>query len=160
MNLGRAGRRRVRGGKMKSQRGTNLVEQALTITFLCSIMFGIIDCARLMYAYHFVANAAREASRYASVRSASSGTPVNNGNLQSLVRTVPGMGLDSNQLSTTTNYLPPPHGSPSCPAPGPPSNKPGCMVQVQVTYNYSFILPLLPSAGVTMKSTSETLITE
>jgi len=159
MNLRWAGRRRVRDGKMKSQRGNSLVEQALTITFLCSIMFGIIDCARLMYAYHFVANAAREAARYASVRSASSGTPVNNGNVQSLVRNVPGMGLDSNQLSTTTNYLAPPHGSPSCPG-GAGSNKPGCMVQVQVTYNYSFILPLLPRAGVTMKSTSETLITE
>jgi Flp pilus assembly protein TadG len=159
MNLRWAGQRRVRGGKMKSQRGTNLVEQALTITFLCSIMFGIIDCARLMYAYHFVANAAREAARYASVRSASSGIGVNNGTLQTMVRNVPGMGLDSNKLSTTTNYLAPPHGSPSCPG-GPASNKPGCMVQVQVTYNYSFILPLLPTGGVTMKSTSETLITQ
>ena len=46
--------------------------QALTITFLCSILFGIVDCGRMMYAYHFVSSAARDASRWASVRSINS----------------------------------------------------------------------------------------
>jgi Flp pilus assembly protein TadG len=154
------GRRRLGNGKLKSQRGVNLVEQALTITFLCSIMFGIIDCARLMYAYHFVSNAAREASRWASVRSQNS--PVGHatsGNIQTLVANVPGMGLDATKISTTLNWLPPTNGSPACTgAAG--SNKAGCMVQVQVTYNYSFLMPLLPTSGVRMQSTSETVVTQ
>jgi Flp pilus assembly protein TadG len=138
------------------QRGSALVEQALVLTFLLTVMFGIIDCGRALYTYHFVADAAREATRWASVRSSTSllghASP---GSVQSYVANVSGMGLDPALITTSTNFLAPPHGSPSCPA-----NTPGCVVEVQVNYDYKFFFPFLPNGSVTMTSTSELVITQ
>ncbi len=138
------------------QRGNALVEQALVLTFLLTVLFGIIDCARALYTYHFVSSAAREATRWASVRSQSSLLGhADNANVQALVANVSGMGLDPALITTSTNFLAPPHGSPSCPA-----NAPGCVVQVQVNYAYKFFFPFLPNGTVRMTSTSELVITQ
>jgi len=56
------------GDDAKNERGGTLVEFALAITILLTLIFGIMDFSQAMYAYHFVSNAAREASRYASLR--------------------------------------------------------------------------------------------
>lgn len=144
----------------KRQLGVSLVEQALTITFLCGLLFGIVDCGRMLYAYHFVSAAARDASRWASVRSNNSGLGRADGpGVQALVRPPNGMGLDPAQVSTTINWSAPPNGSPRCPG-GSLSNLTGCMVSVQVTYNFRFLLPLMPTRLVRMQSTSETVITQ
>jgi Flp pilus assembly protein TadG len=150
------GRPRKRSGA-KAQRGSVLFEQALTLVFLLTVMFGIIDCARMLYAYHYVSHAAREATRWASVRSSTSRTLPHSsqGAIQGMVSHVPGMGLDSSKITATVNYLSPPNGSPSCPA-----NQPGCVVQVQVKYDYKFFFPFLPSDAVTMQSTSEMVISQ
>jgi Flp pilus assembly protein TadG len=142
---------------LRKQRGVSLVEQALTITFLCTLLFGIVDCGRMLYAYHFVSAAARDASRWASVRSQDSSLGNAQFGVQALVRPPAGMGIDPAQVSSTINFGPPPNGSPRCPA---GVNKTGCMVSVQVTYNFRFILPLMPRSAVTMRSTSETVITQ
>jgi Flp pilus assembly protein TadG len=143
------------------QRGTVLVEQALTVTFLCSIMFGIVECGRMLYAYHFVSSAARDASRWASVRSQTSNLGhAGHGNIQTLVQPPNGMGLDPAQVTATINWVPPQNNTPLCPAAGLPSDKPGCMVSVQVQYVYQFTLPLVRAGTITMQSTSETLITQ
>jgi Flp pilus assembly protein TadG len=144
----------------RGQRGATLVEQALTITFLCSILFGIVDCGRLLYAYHFVSSAARDASRWASVRSKDTLTPATPLNIQTLVKPPLGMGLDPAQVSATINWFPPPNGSPRCTGGFVGSNKAGCMVSVVVSYNYTFLLPLMPGGTVRMQSTSETVITQ
>jgi Flp pilus assembly protein TadG len=144
----------------RKQRGESLVAQALTITFLCSILFGIVDCGRMMYAYHFVSGAARDASRWASVRSQNTPQPATLGNIQTLVKPPTGMGLDPAQVSATINWFPPPNGSPRCTGGFAGSSKTGCMVSVQVTYNYKFLLPLMPGGTVSMQSTSETVITQ
>jgi Flp pilus assembly protein TadG len=140
------------------QRGSSLVEQALVIVLLLSVMFGIIDFGRALYTYHFVASAAREAARWASVRSSTTnlpGGPANAANIQALVSNVSGMGLDPALVKAVPNWLAAPNGSPACPA-----NKPGCVVQVQVTYNYHFFFPFLPTSLVKMQSTSEMVITQ
>jgi Flp pilus assembly protein TadG len=147
-----------RGAKPRRvrQRGSALLEQALTIILLLSVMFGIIDFARALYTYHFVANAAREASRWASVRSSTSSLgAADSSNVETLVSNVPGMGLDPANITSSVNWLSPPHGSPSCPA-----NTPGCVVQVQVNYNFKFFFPFMPSSAIRMTSTSEMIITQ
>jgi len=50
------------------EEGTGLVEYALVLLLFMTMILGIIDFSRLLYAYHFVSNTAREATRYASVR--------------------------------------------------------------------------------------------
>ena len=52
----------------RMERGSTLVEFALVLIVLMVMMFGIIDFARALYTYHFVANVAREGTRYAIVR--------------------------------------------------------------------------------------------
>jgi len=49
------------------QRGQSLVEFALGAILLFTLIFGIIEFGRLIYAYSVVANAAREGARFASV---------------------------------------------------------------------------------------------
>lgn len=145
------------------QRGSGLVEQALVLTILLTVMFGIIDFGRALYTYHFVSEAAREATRWASVRSTTtllpSGPATNGsgGNVQTFVANVSGMGLDSTKITANTNWIAPPRAIPAC---TPPANRPGCVVQVKVDYAFQFIVPFLPSAAFTMSSTSEMVITQ
>jgi hypothetical protein len=56
-------------GSARSRRtnGQALVEFALVIPILLTLMMGIVDFGRLMFALVSISNASREASRYASV---------------------------------------------------------------------------------------------
>ena len=57
------------------ERGDSMVEFALSAIVLFSAIFGILDCSRALFVYHFVSYAAQEGTRYAIVRgSAFSGT--------------------------------------------------------------------------------------
>ena len=54
---------------LTSERGSALaVEFAFMLTVLLTLVFAIMGFSQAVYAYHFVSNAAREATRYASVR--------------------------------------------------------------------------------------------
>jgi Flp pilus assembly protein TadG len=145
--------------KGKQQRGSALVEQAFVVAFLLTVMFGIIDLSRALYAYHFVSSAAREATRWASVRGQNSSLSpkANQGTVQTFVSNVSGMGLDSSSITSTTTFVPPPHGSPACPA-GVANS--GCIVKVTVNYSYKFFFPFLPTSPIPMSSTSQMVITQ
>jgi len=148
---------------LRGQRGNSLVEHALVLTFLLTVMFGVIDFGRALYTYHFVSNAAREATRWASVRgftcsNLSGGCPASAADVQTFAANVPvGMGLDPSNIKATTSWVPPPNNSPACAT---HDNNPGCVVQVKVTYDYHFFMPFLPSSLVKMTSTSEMVITQ
>jgi len=53
--------------RRKRSRGQSLVEFALVLPILMFIVFGVVDGARLVYAYNAVSNAAREAGRTAII---------------------------------------------------------------------------------------------
>ena len=143
------------------QRGAAIVEQALILPVLLAVLFGIIDMSRALYSYTYVGYIAREATRWASVRTLGlSGPKVTNNDVQNFVRNVNGMGLDAANLSTNTTFKAPPNGSPACPGTGNVSEKPGCVVEVKVTYKFNFILPFMPSGTLNMNSTSEMIITQ
>ena len=64
---------RTRAGR--DDRGSSLVEYAIVVPVLLTFLFGIMDFSRFLYTYHFIAEVAREATRYAVVRGSSfSGT--------------------------------------------------------------------------------------
>ncbi len=140
-----------------------MVEQALILPVLLALMFGVIDMSRALYTYHYVSYIAREATRWASVRSANSINGSSSGLIQGYVSNVAGMALDPAAITSTTNYIAPPNGSPLCPdgvAGGSRNNKPGCVVQVTVNYDYKFIFPFLPSGTFRMSSESQMIITQ
>ena len=156
----------IRRALKPRERGSSLVEQSFIIVFLLTMMLGIIDCGRALYTYHFVSNVAREATRWASVRSSTcnpsalSPCPANNGNITSTFTTnLSTMGLDPTKVAFVTTYpVPPGVGASSCPGGG---NQVGCMVHVNVTYNYTFFFaPFLAAPPIRMSSSSEMLITQ
>ena len=175
------------GRGFESEQGSSLVEFALALTILLTLMFGIIDFSRAMYAYHFISNAAREASRYAGVRGSTFATACTNAPpvaygckagtadimayVQSLV--APGIyesGGTANascatpsvgQLNVCTTW---PGTAPAGAAGGcntsNGNDSPGCLVVVEVLYTYGFTLPFVSAniSKLTMTSTSETVI--
>jgi Flp pilus assembly protein TadG len=127
------------------------------------LIFGIIDFGRALYAYHFVANAARDGARYAIVRGGSSsdcpsmpGCPAINNTQNYIQGLATGIGLtndpnDSNNpsgvLITTyvTQVAPSPSSGLTCTSET--VINPGCVAQVTVIYPFSFISPFLPKSS-------------
>jgi Flp pilus assembly protein TadG len=140
------------------QRGATLVEQALILPILLAIFFGIIDMSRALYSYSYVSYIARDATRWASVRSTNlNGPPATSADVRNYVKNVSGMGLDASQITATTNWIAPANGSPLCAS---VQEKPGCVVQVTVNYNFKFIFPFLPAGTLPMSSESQMIITQ
>jgi hypothetical protein len=145
--------------KRSAERGTTLVEQALVLVLFLTVVFAIIDFGRALYTYHFVSNAAREATRWASVRGNACNAPdcpAKPSDVQTYVANVSGLGLDPAKLTATTTWIAPPNGVPGCD--GHPN--PGCVVEVEVDYSYNFIFPFLPTGPLLMKSTSQMVISQ
>jgi Flp pilus assembly protein TadG len=149
------------------QRGSELTEFALVAILLFTFLFGIIDFGRALYTYHFVSEAAREATRFAIVRGSScnprlNACPASAADVQNYVRnSITPSGINPPSVSVTTTW---PGSAPgaalACNQSNGKSNNPGCEVQVQVTYPYKFMFPLLPTGTLTMTSTSEMIISQ
>jgi Flp pilus assembly protein TadG len=125
------------------QRGTALLEFAFTMVIALVLIFGIIDFGRALYSYHFVSNAAREATRFASVRGAlcsSSVTPcpAQPADIQAYVMGIIPLGIDSTQVQVNPQWMNP-NNLQIC---GTSSDYPGCAIQVNVTYNFNFLFPV------------------
>ena len=134
-----------------TESGSGLVEYSVVFIVFMTMLLGIADFSRALYAYHFVSNAAREGARYAMVRGC---TPVvatvcpaaaTNSDIQTYLRNVP-TGIDSSQLTTTTTWT--------------PDHKAGSTVQVEVDYPFNFFSPLVSTSTLNLKSTSEMIISQ
>ncbi len=142
----------------------------MSASLLLMVIFGVLDCARALYTYHFVAYAAQEGARYAIVRgndwgstscaSATSNACVATGaNIKSYVQGLAPMGISSSSIVVTPSW---PQTTESGSSTGCNSttlqNSEGCLVKVQVTYAFHFILPFLPTPALNMAATSEQVI--
>jgi len=188
VRLGQVGR--IEGFRQfkKRERGSTLVEFALVFMLLMTMMLGILDFGRVLYAYHFVSNAARTAARWAIVTghsctnagsctapiSCGSGscTPCASGcaeaktadvqNYVTMLAQVANINTSSTGcggsacLVTTPTWNPAGSNGPTiCST---TNNAAGCTVEVQVSYNFNFLVPFVHSSSVTMSSTSEMII--
>jgi TadE-like protein len=165
---------------LSKQRGASTLEFAFVLTLiLFPLMFGVIDFSRALYAYHWVAYAAREGTRWASVRGSSctllsGGCPALAADGQTFVQSMkaPGMysvacnGGNTNTgcISATTTWSGKGGDGTDCTTGGTyPTNSAGCIVKVQVNYVFGFSLPFLNSVtGKTMnlQSTSQMVISQ
>lgn len=146
------------------QKGSAMLEFAVVVVALVVMLFGVIDFGRALYTYHFVANAAREATRWASVNGAtclSDGScpngPASENTLTTYVRNNVPPGVDPTKVNVQACGV---AGGSKCT--GSPADcildEPGCDVQVQLSYNFNFIGPLLHNRSITLSSNSETII--
>jgi Flp pilus assembly protein TadG len=176
--------------RLKGEQGSGLVEYALIFILLMTMLLGIMEFAAMLYDYHFVSNAAREATRWAAVNGSacpsdgSCTAPVTCGSSGCSTCTTSGCasaasaditnyvdmlampaGINTSStgcggsacLTTTPTWPVQTNGPASCSTAG-HENDPGCTVQIQVSYSFNFLLPLVHISPVTLSSTSEMVI--
>lgn len=162
-------RRRVR-----REEGASLVEMAIASSLLFAMMFGVIQMSLALYAYHFVSDAAREASRWAMVRGGSCISNVSqaycsptssgsfgadNNDIQAYVQSL-GYPFASN-LTTSTKWL---SGTPSaqvtCGTTPSGCNTAGNQVQVTVTYSFPIAIPFWTATTINLQSASTMVIAQ
>jgi Flp pilus assembly protein TadG len=151
--------------------GAALVEFALSCFILITLLFGIIEMCLGMYSYNFVADAAREASRWAIVRGSecSTNTPLqtncdaSSATIQTYVRSLnyPGaanLNVSASWLKATVSGTPPTTTWSNCVAGT--CNAPGNMVKVVVTYVFPIGVPFWKATTVSLSSTSTMVISQ
>lgn len=172
----------VAAPKTRAERGASLVEFAIIFMFFITMLLGIIEFSRALYAYHFVDHAAKTATRWAAVNgytcsddSSCNGTGgMNNGpasaeNINDYVKNGVPMGIDPSRITATATWPQQPDSPPICgptatnPNPPPPfsnfiDNYPGCTVEVQVNYEFHFLFPFVHNDPITLSSSSEMII--
>ena len=129
----------------KRRRGSTMVEAALGLTVFLTVVFGIMDFGRLNWQRTLLAHAARTGVRYAVVRGQNSGRTASSQDVANVVKQQ-AVGLDPQTLQVTTTWA--------------PDNRPGSNVQVQVSYNFTPLLPFVPLNGIVLTSSSQMVISQ
>ncbi len=156
--------------------GSTLVELAVSFGIFATVLLGVMQMSLLLYSYHFVSDAAREASRWAMVRggncaadvsiaycSPASGlaTGADNADIQAYVN---GLGFPFAQsLTTSTTWYASNGTSPmtwsSC-GTAAACKVPGNQVQVTVSYRFPIRIPFWNVTAVPVTSTSTMVIAQ
>jgi len=164
----------LRRHDIRGEDGTALIESALTAVVLLTVIFGLLQISLLLYAYHFVSDAAREGSRYAIVRGSDSCTNTPNltncnataDQIKTWVKGLGYPGIDSSKMSVTTTWLKATSsGSPatttwSTCSPSACTNDPGNMAKVVVSYAFPLHILSLSKSTLNVSSTSEMVISQ
>jgi len=125
------------------QRGTGAVELAILTPVLFMLTLGAFELGRGVWTKHTLSHAAREAARYASVRSKTSDDPATNATITARAKAA-AVGIDASLLTVTTTWN--------------PSNTTGATVRVQLSYNFKPVTALIPFKTLTLTSNSQRVI--
>lgn len=110
-----------RNANHRSRHGQSMVEFALAIPLLLLLILGLVDLARLMWAYETLGHAVREGTRYAIVHGSESAQPADQAAIrQVVVQTVPALDPDGITVLVTWS----------------PDNAPGSQVTVEAHYTF------------------------
>ncbi len=134
---------------IRQEQGATLVETALSLAILLSMIIGIMEMSLALYSYHFLSEAARDGTRYAMVRGSSctaTGCPATNASIQSYVKGLGYPGIDPSKMNVTTTW--------------PSTNAPGNSVKVTATYQFPLSVPFVMISTIHMSSTSEMVISQ
>jgi len=165
---------------LREERGSALMEFAMTVPLLMFLLFGVLQGMFAMYAYHFTAYAAQEGARFAIVRGytwsenvdtkCQTSAPPNftmkytctatGTDIQNYVQSLGAISPSNLTINTTDSYVWPGLNADGTTAGCTPTTKAkskGCLVKVTASYTFNFI-PFLPFTGLTMKATSEKVI--
>lgn len=159
---------------LHDERGTELVEFAISALVIFTVFFAIIEFSMAMYAYHFVSSAAQAGARYAIVRGAdwsaacSTSAPPNfavnfscnasASDVSNYVKNLATAGIDPSRITVTTTW---PGTTPDCTkncTACSPANSQGCLVKVNVNYVYTYLFRLTPGSNIVFSGTSEKAI--
>lgn len=143
--------------------GATIIEFAMASMLLFMLLFGIIQACLALYSYNYISDAARVATRYASVRGANCTGLTNCGatgsQIQSFLRSIPYPGINSNNLTASATWLSVSTTTPTTwTACAGQCDAPGNAIEVQVTYSFPLNIPFWKNATISMSSTSQTVI--
>ena len=127
------------------ERGNAGVEFALSFLVFFSAIYGIMEFGRVVASYNILAGATREGTRYAAVHGSSSGSAASSSDIQTFVRNW-AIGLNTSSVAVSTTWS--------------PGNSPGSTVQVQSTYTLTPFTGLILTNNLTIKSTSQMVISQ
>ena len=167
--------KRLRVAALLNEQGGSLVEMAISCLILIPILFGIIQLSIGLYCYHYAADAAREATRWAIVRGSTcnglfgsgycsptdaNGTGATANDIDQYVKT---LGYPySSRVTTATKWCTKSASNPatwtSCSTT--PDGNPGNQVQVTVSYAYPLVIPFLKSNTINLSSVSSMTIVQ
>lgn len=155
--------------------GETLIEFAISAVITLSLLFAVMDLSRALYTYHFISFAAEQGARFAEVHgsgwtsgcSSSTGTTyaaplgctASKFDIQTYVQSLTPPAVTKANVTVNPQWLGKDiNGNSSiC---GTTKNKAGCLVQVSVSYQFSYMVPFLPAAAQTMSATAQAVITE
>lgn len=156
--------------RLGDDEGSTLVETAVSCTLLIALVIGCMQTCMALYTYHYTAQAARMATRYAMVRGSTScsSTPnLSNCNATTseITNYVQGLGfpgITASNVSVTTTWCASNGTTPatwaSCTATT--SNAPGNLIKVVVSYPHTFAIPFTSSLAVNVSSTSQAVVSQ
>jgi len=118
------------------ERGQALVDFALAIPITLLAILAVFDFGRALYTYDVITSAARIGSRYAIVHGSACPLPTCPASPATIRAYVLSKinGIDPAKLTVTPTWS----TGPGCS--GPPYQGPRCLVNVQVSYPYNFIV--------------------
>jgi Flp pilus assembly protein TadG len=139
--------------QLKGECGSALVEYAIVFLLFMTMIMGTIDFGRALYTYHYLSNVTRDASRWAAVNGSACGgdnscngqgymdtRPATQSDVQTFITNQTPPGIDKTKLTATVTW---PVSTVSPPTCATTQNAPGCTVEVQLSYAFSFISPLV-----------------
>jgi len=123
-----------------------MVEMAIVMVAMLSLMFGIIDFGRLVYTYTWMTDVAQKAVRWGIVRGQNCtlldhcnvGLNTNNGYAPSWVIGQDVGIVDPSKLGIACDY-----GG---------QGAQGSLMVCYVTYQFGFMLPFMPSSGIALRT--------
>lgn len=170
-------------GRSRGENGGTLVETALCLPLLLMLIIGIIEASWAVYSYHYIADAAREGTRYAIVRGSDWTSSCDTGgagsgytsaacsasvaDVQNYVATL-GFGAIGITPSNASNYvcveylsaLPTSPPTSCTSSTGTLANAQDDVVEVEITYPFKFGLPGFPGYTYNLNSFSEMAIAQ
>jgi Flp pilus assembly protein TadG len=146
--------RRIRSGDLAGcERGSTLIEMAVTLPLLFTLLFCFMAMCLAFYSHDMISEAAREGTRYAMLHGAScptSASPTCEATATQVNSYVTGLGwpnLGGGTMTVATTY---PNGNEAV----------GSLVQVKITYVFAIRMAFVPANSLTMTSTSEAYIVQ
>lgn len=147
--------------RLRGEEGATMVETALSLIILLTVIFGVFEICLALYTYHFISDAAREGSRFAMVRGSACQSPgyqcnASAAQIQTYVQDLGFPGINPSAMTVTTVWSP--YGFSTCVSAT--CNDPGNQAAVTVNYQFPLSIPFIPSSTISMSSTSSMVISQ
>lgn len=153
---------------IREQGGDSLPEFGISAVVMLMMIFGVMDCSRAMFVYHFSSYAAQEGTRYAVVRgsqyagtacatTSSFNCDATAANIQSYVQSLAPPGVTGSTITVTTTWPGKQADGATTGSCSTTASVDGCLIKVKVSVPFQFVLAFLPHTSLNFVSTSEAI---